>query len=109
MVSENIPPTKDALQEALLLSSEVLRNVELMELPLANIALKASRMARLLNEFEMQKIMEYEASGYPTTPDGVPPDIYQLAVSAGREFQVKDDKTKENKKFVYLESIEELA
>lgn len=108
MVAENIPPTKDALQEAFALSTEILKNVELVELPLANIALKSSRLARLLNDFEIQKIMEYEASGYPTTPDGVSPIIYQLAVSAGREFQRKDSNTKENKKFVYLESIEEL-
>lgn len=108
MTSENIPPTQKALQEALELSSEVLRNVELMELPLVNIALKVSRIARLLNEYEVQKIMEYEASGYPTTPDGVHPEIYKLAVTAGREYQTKDNETKENKKFVFLESIEEL-
>lgn len=108
MTYENIPSTPEALQEALELSYEVLKNVELMELPLANIALKASRIARLLNEYEVQKIMEYEASGYPTTPDGVQPEIYKLAVTAGREYQTKDSKTKENKKFIYLESIEEL-
>ena len=45
MVAENIPPTKDALQEALALSTEILKNVELVELPLANIALKASALS----------------------------------------------------------------
>lgn len=79
-----IPPTRQALEESLTLSEEILRNVELSELPLANIALKASRLARLLNEYDYQKIMEYEASGYPTSPDGVSPDIWKLAIVAGR-------------------------
>jgi hypothetical protein len=74
-MSENIPPTRKALREALELSEEILRKIELNELPLANVALKASRLARLLNDFDAQKTMEYEASGYPTTPNGVHSDI----------------------------------
>lgn len=92
-MDEHIPPSSQALREALSLSEELLRNIELSELPLANIALKASRLARLLNDFPHQKLMEYEASGYPSTPDGIPPEAYQLAVLAGREFQQKDQKT----------------
>jgi len=92
-MAEQIPPSRQALREALALSEEVLRNVELSELPLANIALKVSRLARLLNDFSHQKVMEYEASGYPSTPDGVPPDAYKLAVLAGRESQIKDAKS----------------
>ena len=49
-MSEIVPPTTEALKEALTLSSEILRNIELSEIPLTNIALKASRLARLLND-----------------------------------------------------------
>lgn len=107
-MTDFVPPSKQALREALVLSDEVLRNIELSEIPLASIALKASRLARLLNDFDTQKMMEYEASGYPTTPDGVVPDIYRLAVSAGREYQQKDTKTGEIKDYIYATSIEEL-
>lgn len=106
--SDTIPPSRQALAEALSLSQEILRNVELSELPLANIALKASRLARLLNEFAIQKIMEYEAGGYPTTPNGVAPDIWQLAVAAGRKYELTDPKTRELKSYVYMESMGQL-
>ena len=107
-MADEIKPSKVALQEALALSEEILRNIELAELPLANVALKTSRLARLLNDFAYQKIMEYEASGYPSTPTGVPPDIYQLAVVAGREYQIKDAKSGEIENYIYTTSIEEL-
>lgn len=103
-----IPPSNKALREALGLSEVILANIELSELPLANIALKASRLARLLNDFSFQKIMEYEASGYPQNPDGLAQDIFALAVLSGRKIEIKDDKTKEKKTYVYVTSIEEL-
>lgn len=105
---DSIPPSRQALREALTLSEDVLRNIELNELPLANIALKASRLARLLNDFDSQKIMEYEASGYLSNPDGVPPDVYHLAVMAGRETELKDEKSGKINKYIYTTSIEEL-
>jgi hypothetical protein len=107
-MADKVPPSRQALREALALSEESLRNIELGELPLANIALKASRLARLLNDFAYQKVMEYEASGYPSTPNGVVPDIYQLAVMAGRESQQKDAKTGAINNHIYTTSIEEL-
>lgn len=105
---DNIPPTPKALAEALELSEIIVRNIELSELPLANIALKASRLARLLNDFSYQKIMEYEAGTYPTTPSGIPPEVWQLAELAERTYQEKDSKTGEIKKFAFTESIEQL-
>ena len=86
---EKTPPYKKALVEALELSEEILKNIELSEIPLTNIALKVSRLARILNDFEYQKIMEYETGGYPSTPNRVSHDIYKLAVLAGREFKKK--------------------
>ena len=107
-MEDMIPPSRRAMEEALVLSEEVLRNIELRELPLANIALKASRLARLLNEYKFQKIMEYEASGYPATPNGVHSDIFALAILAGRGYKEKDSKTGALKELIYLNSIEEL-
>lgn len=107
-MADSVPPSKQALREALGLSEEILRNIELSELPLARVALKASRLARLLNEFQVQKVMEFEASGYPSTPNGVPSDAYALAQYAGREFQQKDSKSGEIANYIYRSSIEEL-
>jgi hypothetical protein len=103
-----IPPNPKALEEALGLSEEILRNIELNELPLINIALKALRLSRLLNDFDMQETFKYEVSGYPTTPDGVPIGLFQLAVKADRGYQQKDEKSGIIKNFIYLESIEQL-
>ncbi|AKS41256.1 AbiTii domain-containing protein [Wenzhouxiangella marina] len=107
-MSDQIPPSRQALREALALSEDILKNIELSEMPLANILLKASRLARLLNDFDNQKIMELEASGYPSSPNGVDPVIYRLAVIAGRESQQKDAKTEKINNYIYLNSIEEL-
>ncbi len=49
-----ISPNSKALTEALELSSEILKNLELSDMPLQNIAFKASRLARLLNDFDFQ-------------------------------------------------------
>lgn len=107
-MTDLVHPSRQALLEALTLSEEVLKNIELNEMPLANIALKVSRLARLLNDFDSQKIMEYEASGYPMNPDGVAPTVYRLAVQAGREFQQKKEKESPVESYVYIISIEEL-
>lgn len=103
-----VPPSRSALREALTLSDDLLRNIELNELPLANIALKTARLSRLLNDFDFQRIMELEASGYPSTPAGVPSEVYRLAVASGREFQQKDSKSGAIQSYIYTTSIEEL-
>ncbi|MFW9970503.1 MAG: hypothetical protein ACFFDF_09905 [Candidatus Odinarchaeota archaeon] len=60
-----VPLSKKAYDEALHLASEILKNIELGEISLALIARRTFRLARLLNDFEMVKIMELESSGYP--------------------------------------------
>ena len=107
-MTDTVPASRQALREALGLSDEILRNIELNEIPLANIALKTSRLARLLNDFTHQKVMEYEVSGYPSTPAGAPPDVYKLAVLAEREFEQQEADSKVTGKFIYRTSIEEL-
>lgn len=103
-----IPPNPKALAEALELSSEILKYLELSNISLQNIALKTSRLARLLNDFDYQKIMAYEASGYPFTTTGVSPEVWRLGKEAGRVIEQEDVKTKEIKQFMYTESIGEL-
>jgi hypothetical protein len=87
-----VPPSKQALDEAYELSETILRNLELGELSLAKTCLKASRLARLLNEPDMETVFIYEASGYPSQPDGIPPEVWRLAKLAGRVHIEKDDK-----------------
>ncbi len=106
-MTDLVPPSSTSLREALSLSEDILRNIELNEQPLSNIALKTGRLARLLNDLETQKIMGFEAGGYPSFPNGVPLDVYQLAVQAGRESQEKNAKG-EIEKSIYLTSIAEL-
>jgi hypothetical protein len=105
--STAIRPTQKALEEALPLADQILREIELGEVPLAKVALKASRLARLLNDFDIQKTMQFEASGYPCQSGIVPAQAWALAVAAGRgdEERDKDGNTKE---LVYVESIETL-
>jgi hypothetical protein len=107
-MGNELSPSKQALAEALELSSEILRNLELSEMPLENIALKTVRLARLLNDSEIQEIMQYEVSGYPSTPDGIEPRIQQLVERANRIYVQRDTSTKKAKQVVLLGSISQL-
>ena len=66
-----IPTTSEVLAEALALSGEILKDIELSRTKLSLVALKASRLARLLNEFDVQEILQWESSGYPVGISGV--------------------------------------
>jgi len=98
-VPDVIPPARKALEEALALSGDVLRNVELGELPLIQITLKTSRLARLLNEFDEQRIFEYEAGGYPKESGSLPPESWRLAVAAGRKLVIQDPRSTSGRRF----------
>ena len=106
-MSETVPPSAAALAEALLLSDELLRDVELSRTPLALAALKASRLARLLNDFDHQTIFRYEVSGYPSTANGLTRENWRLAGIAGRQFEEKE-KDGTVKQYAYCEAIEVL-
>lgn len=90
--SENIPPSRSALNEALTLSEQILKDIELSQTSLEAIFLKTSRLARLLNDFGSQKMFEFEASGYPSTPTGIPAESFEIARIAGRVYEHKDEK-----------------
>lgn len=86
MAEENRPvaPSRKVLEEATSLAETILRHIELSEVPLSSCLLKASRLARLLGDRDHQLAFEYEASGYPSSPDGIPPDVWRIARLAGR-------------------------
>ncbi|MGY4524518.1 AbiTii domain-containing protein [Pseudomonas sp. UBA4617] len=99
--------SNNALGVALPLSEEILTDIELGRVSLTSIALKASRLARLLGDFEKQQIMLYEASGYPSSPNGIPSEVWSLAKIAGRVYQKKiEDEIKE---FARTESLDQIA
>lgn len=79
------------LKEALDLSELILSEIEMNSAPLYTIALKASRLARLLGQGDHQQIMLYESSGYPTGPNGVSKDVWALGKLAGRLVVKKKD------------------
>lgn len=106
-MTDIIKPSVAALREALTLSESILQGIELSQLPLTNSALKSSRLARLLNDFQHQKIFEYEAGGYPNTPNGLSADVWACADVAGRVYQKKDDK-EVLRLYATIESIEQL-
>ena len=96
----------DIAKEALMLADQALKELELSEASLTSTALKASRIARITGNFEMQQIMLYEAGGYPSEPTGVPPEIWQLALKAKRIIREKEKD--EIKEYAKLKSIEQL-
>lgn len=91
-------------KEALALAEETLADIELSRLPIANIALKASRLSRLVNEFELEKIFEYEVSGYPYTAQGIAPDVWELGERANRI--TVDEKNKTMMNYYSIATIE---
>ncbi|NJI19297.1 hypothetical protein [Aeromonas veronii] len=98
--------TSEGLKEALLLSESILSDIELNVGSLSNIALKASRLARLVGHFDYQKIFLYEVGGYPTTPNGVESKTWELAQKAGRINKVKEGE--EISERASLDSLEQL-
>ncbi|CAI8701120.1 AbiTii domain-containing protein [Pseudomonas sp. IT-P2] len=94
-----------ALKEALELSEALLAEIELSTSTLSTIALKAGRLARIVGQFEHQKIMLYEASGYPSGPNGVGGEVWKLAELAGRVYSKTVDGAV--KMFAKLDPIEQ--
>ncbi len=89
-------------KEALILSKEILKNFELSEISLSNVALKTARLARLLGEFDYEKAFQFEVSGY-SFPNGIPPDVFKIARLANRNST--DNQGKES---AYTRSIDQI-
>ena len=105
-LTQSIPATREVLAEAESLSTDILQDIELSQLSLSVIVLKALRLARLLNDFQYQQIFEYESGGYPRNARGVSKTVWQVATQAGRTYFINDSKTGLPKKQMYRDSIE---
>ena len=103
-----LPASTPVLSEAEFLSEDILRDIELSLAKLSLIVLKASRLARLLNDFEALRIFELESSGYPNEPGGVPSDIFELGKRSGRTFYSNATDSQPSELVIYTESIERL-
>ena len=62
-----IPVTAQVLMGAEALSGEIIRDIELARMPLSIIELKAIRLARLLNNSQVQPTFQRERSGDTST------------------------------------------
>nr|WP_279114291.1 hypothetical protein [Enterobacter soli] len=79
----DIKINSESLKEALKLSESILSDIE-SGVSLGTCALRASRLARLLQDFDFQRIFFYENSGYPSEPSGITPEVWALCKKAGR-------------------------
>jgi len=96
-MAAEIPPSPEALEEALALSEEILKDLELSRVPLWNAALKAGRLARLLNHEKAQQIFQFEASGYPSTQWG---DSRDMGIAKNGWANISPNKKNGNRKFL---------
>lgn len=103
-----ISPSPEALTEAEHLSAQILENIELNQLSLSLIVLKALRLARLLNDFEYQQIFEWESGGYPGGLPVAPQHVWEAAVKANRNYIGNGSTPEDHKWYMYTESIEQI-
>ncbi len=97
----------NTISEASRLSEELLDELEMGRSTLTLIAMKASRLARLIGDSDTHEILMYEANGY-TAVNGVrSPEVWRLGRIAGRTYQAKGDDGVE-KTFGKFDSIEQL-
>ena len=82
---------KDKKQECTILAEEILKNIELSELPFKSIILKCLRLCRLLNDETGVKLFTYEATGYPINDKGkLTSEAWELCLLSGRRHFEKD-------------------
>lgn len=103
-----IPATAEFLKEAETLSADILKDIELSQAPLSVVVLKALRLARILNDFDVQQIFEWESGGYPRVASGVSSEVWAAGTGANRIFFGSDSTPAAPKPFMYMESIEQM-
>lgn len=101
----------DRIKECTELSSEILKNFELSEIPTSNIILKCLRLCRLLGDEDGILLFTFESSGYPTDESGhMTSDSWRISQIAGRrhfeEVDKKDGSTK--KEYAHTQLIAEI-
>jgi len=99
---------KEKNEEVLNLAEEILRNIELNEIPLQNVALKCARLGRLTNNQSAMNLFQYELAGYPQDNDGlILAEAFSLARYVNRVFSQKD-KIGVSREYIFPETVAEL-
>jgi hypothetical protein len=100
---------KDKNSEALVLSEEIIKNIELNEVPLRSIVLKCARLARLVNNTNAVDFFKYELAGYPTDDEGrVLYEAFELARLGNRRFRQKDPTDGQMKDYIFPQTVASL-
>jgi hypothetical protein len=95
-------------KEIVELAEEILRNIELDEIPLRNTLLKCARLARLTGSENAINLFNYELNGYPKDEKGlVLYKAFDLSRHVNRPFKKKDDFGTE-KEYMISETVAEL-
>ncbi len=96
------------LEECEALAGEILRNIELSEIPINNVILKGLRLCRLMGDDIGIDFFSFEASGYPRDNQGyITPRAWEICKLAGRIY-VDSDKDDKKQEFAYTETISEM-
>ena len=96
------------LEECETLAGEILRNIELSEIPINNVILKGLRLCRLMRDEQGIDFFSYEASGYPRNNQGyLTSRAWEICKLAGRIY-VDSNKNDEKQEFAYTETISEM-
>ena len=99
---------KDKKEECTRLAEEILKNIELSEIPFKSIILKCLRLCRLINDDIGVKLFMFEASGYPINQSGhLTSEAWELCGINGRIYYDKD-KNGKYKKFAFTSTISEM-
>ena len=104
-MSSALPATSQVLAEAESLSADILKDIELSQVELSVVVLKAVRLARLLNDCDVQKAFEWESGGYPRGASGINSEVWAAGMRAGRTFFGRDSTPETPKSYMYTESI----
>lgn len=98
----------DQYQETLLLAEEILKNLELQEIPLSNIVLRCARLARITGNQSAMDLFRYELAGYPKDDQGfILAEAFQLARYANRPYK-QLDKFGIVREYMFTETVAEL-
>lgn len=96
---------EDRFQKALLLSEELLEDIEMERISVASIALRCMRLARLINDTDAMKWLGFEISGYSfQTQNMLEKDAFEVAWSHGRKVVTE----KPEEKHVFVDLADEL-
>ena len=99
---------KDKKEECTKLADEILKNIEMSEIPFKSVILKGLRLCRLMNDEVGIKLFTFESTGYPLGENGkLTSEAWQLCDLSGRIHYDKNDKGK-YEEFAFTSTIAEM-